>query len=73
MCDLHPLRIRKPRAHKPLDLEALSSYEELADKYNVTVSNAFDVLSQDVEDPWVSISTVILTAVRDVLPVVQRP
>jgi len=65
MRDLHPLRIRKPC--EPRDL---------ADAYNVAVSNSFEVLGtlpEDVEDWWTSVRNAILAAARDVLPTVQRP
>ena len=37
MCDLHPLRIQRPRTQKLIDVEGLSSNKELAANYNVTV------------------------------------
>ena len=43
-----------------LDVETLAQGDELADKYNITVTNSFQALGEDVESSWLAIRNVIL-------------
>jgi len=75
-CSLHPMRVIKPQARKRLDVEALTRDDDLANKYNVAVTNAFGVLGslpEDVEACWETIRTTILGAAQDTLSVVTKP
>jgi len=55
-----------------LDVETLAEGDELADKYNITVTNSFQALGEDVESSWLAIRNVILQSARNTLPVVQK-
>jgi len=77
MHQLHPMRTAKVGLHqsKYLDVETLAQSDELADKYNITVTNSFQALGsspEDVESSWLAIRNVILQSARSTLPVVQK-
>jgi len=44
MHQLHPMRTAKVQQSKCLDVETLAQSDELADKYNITVTNFFQAL-----------------------------
>jgi len=63
MHQLHPMRTAKVglQQSKCLDVETLAQSDELADKYNITVTNSFQ-----------AIRNVILQSARSTLPVVKK-
>jgi len=78
MHQLHPnpMRTAKVRQSKCLDVETLAQSDELADKYNITVTNSFQAvgsLLEDVESSWLATRNVIFQSARSTLPVVQKP
>jgi len=75
MRHLYPARTTKVRQRKYLDVETLTQCDELADKYNIAVTNSFQALGslpEDVEESWQSVRNTILEPARSTLPVVQK-
>jgi len=69
------MRTTKVRQSKCLDVETLAQSDELADKYNITVTNSFQALGslpEDVKSSWLAIHNVILQSAHSTLPVVQK-
>ena len=72
---LHPMHTAKVQQSKCLDVETLAQSDELADKYNITVTNSFQALGslpEDVESSWLAICNVILQSACSTLSVIQK-
>ena len=75
MRHLYPARTTKARQQKCLDVQTLAQCDELADKYNIAVTNCFQDLGSlpaDVEESWQAVRNTILESARSTLPVVQK-